>query len=352
MIGKTFPITEELTRSWAGEVIAEFDCLGDEEDALERAQGLPLLEIDSPIREPSTGRVIAVAEFYETAGALQNSLLWARVKSWLAVAGATLLMMLALLGIVIRGSRTIERQRTQLQALVEELSNLLNQNEALRTRLQVLSNRIAESNERNLSRIGSNLHDGPAQLISFALLRLDALKFTLGKSGPDLKDSEEIISIHDALKEAMREIRELSAGLTFAKLEEMRPLMVLREIVSAYENRTKTIVTLNVDAIPEILPLPVKISMFRFVQEALNNAYRNAEGIEQIVNCRFDGRQLELEVVDSGPGFMPGENTVSEIDGELGLIGLRDRIESLEATLQINSNPGKGAQLTMRCQVG
>jgi len=221
MIGKQFPITDELMRSWAGEVTAEFDSLGDEEDALERAQGIPLLEIYSPICEPSTGRVIAVAEFYETAAALQKNLLWARVKSWLAVAGASLLMMLALSGIVIRGSRTIERQRAQVQARVEELSNLLHQNEALRTRLQVLSNRVAESNERNLGRIGSNLHDGPAQLISFALLRLDSLKLAMRKSDPGSNDPEEIISIRDALKHAMSEILELCANLTLAKLEDM-----------------------------------------------------------------------------------------------------------------------------------
>lgn len=70
IIGKSFPITDELTRSWAGEVTAEFGGLGDEEDAAERARGQPLLEIYSPIRETHTGRIIAVAEFYETAAAL------------------------------------------------------------------------------------------------------------------------------------------------------------------------------------------------------------------------------------------------------------------------------------------
>lgn len=349
IIGTVFPVTDELTRSWRGEVTAEYGGLGDEEDALERERGRPLLEIYSPIREIHTGRIIAVAEFYETADELEENLFRANVESWLVVAGATLIMMMALSGIVVRGSRTIERQRTQLQARVEELSTLLTQNGELRRRLQISSNRVAEINERYLRRIGADLHDGPAQLISFALLRLDSLRSALRKQHPDSNDSDEFLAIHDALQEAMGEIRELSAGLTLAKLEEMSPLMVLKEIVGAHERRTETSVSLTVDTIPEDLSLPLKISVFRFVQEALNNAYRHGEGVDQKVDCRFDGRQLELGVSDGGPGFVPEK---SNGDGSgLGLIGLRERIESLGATLQITSTPGEGTHLTMRCQV-
>jgi signal transduction histidine kinase len=349
VIGKFFPVTEELTRALAGEVTAEYGDLDDEEDAAERADGRPLLEIYSPIREIATGRIIAVAEFYESAEALQENLFRANFESWLVVAGATFLMIMALSGIVVRGSRTIERQRAQLQTRVEELSTLLNQNRELRNRLQISSNRVAEINERYLRRIGADLHDGPAQLISFALLRLDSLRTFLGKDYPDRKDSDEFVAIHDALHEAMGEIRELSAGLTLAKLEEMSPLMVLKEIVGAHERRTETTVTLSADSIPEDLPLPLKISVFRFVQEALNNAYRHGKGIDQQVRCNFDNGQLELEVADGGPGFEP-EKTTGD-DSGLGLIGLRERIESLGATLQISSLPGEGTQLTMRCRV-
>ena len=249
---------------------------------------------------PYAGRIIAVAEFYETATALQQNLFRARLESWLVVAAATFLMMMALSGIVVRGSRTIERQRGQLQTRVEELSNLLHQNSELRNRLQMSSNLVAKINERYLRRIGADLHDGPAQLISFALLRLDSLRSSLRKEHPDRKDSDEFIAIHEALQEAMGEIRELSAGLTLAKLEEMSPSMVLEEIVGAHERRTETTVVLQVDSIPEELPLPLKISVFRFVQEALNNAYRHGDGIDQTIHCHFDGHQLELEVVVRG----------------------------------------------------
>jgi len=349
IIGKTFPVTPELRKAWSGEVSADFDHLGDEEDAAERARNQPLLEMYSPIRELDTGRIIAVAEFYETADELERNLFVANLKSWLVVGGATLLMLGALSSIVVRGSRTIERQRTQLQARISELSTLLTQNEELRRRLQASSNRVAEINERYLRRIGADLHDGPAQLIGFALLRLDSLRSALREQFPERKNSNEVDIIYDALHEAMGDIRELSAGLTLAKLEEMSPLAVLEEIVSAHEKRTKTTVNTKIESMPETLPLPMKILVFRFVQEALNNACRHGHGIKQNVTCRIDGGELELEVSDGGPGFQP--ETATGKDGGLGLIGLRERIESLGATLQVQSTPGNGTRLTMRCRV-
>jgi hypothetical protein len=119
----------------------------DEEDALERARSLSLLEMYSPIREIHTGEIIAVAEFYETAEVLRKNLFSANLQSWMVVAVVTLAMLGALSGIVLRGSRTIDRQRTSLEQRVSELSRLLSQNEELRGKLQRASRRTTEINK-------------------------------------------------------------------------------------------------------------------------------------------------------------------------------------------------------------
>jgi signal transduction histidine kinase len=244
-------------------------------------------------------------------------------------------------------ARTLNETLDKEDKQIKTLSNLLNQNEELRNRLQNSSNRVVEINERYLHRIGADLHDGPAQLIAFALLRLDSLKSMLHKKYPEREDSNEISAVYDALRDAMSEIRELSAGLTLAKLEEMSPRTVLDEIISAHQKRIETTVTLDVESVPEWLPLPVKITAFRFIQEGLNNAYEHAQGIDQRVVCRFDHQDLVLEVSDGGPGFVL-ESAASN-NGGLGLIGLRERIENLGGTLSVNSLPGRGTTLVMQC---
>ena len=74
MIGRKFPPTDALRDAWNGTVVAELDELADEESANERAEDVPLLEIYSPIREPWSGEVVAVAEFYEIATEIKADL--------------------------------------------------------------------------------------------------------------------------------------------------------------------------------------------------------------------------------------------------------------------------------------
>src|SRR3954452_24313669 len=63
-IGQIFPVQGGLAGAWHGEVVARLSNLQDEENADERAYWSRLLEVYSPVRLHSTGRIIAVAEFY------------------------------------------------------------------------------------------------------------------------------------------------------------------------------------------------------------------------------------------------------------------------------------------------
>lgn len=75
----------------------------------ERSFGEPLLEIYNPVLQPWSGQVVAVSEFYEVADGLEQSLEGARLKSWQAAAGFTIVFLLLLSAIVFRGSRVVER---------------------------------------------------------------------------------------------------------------------------------------------------------------------------------------------------------------------------------------------------
>mgnify|MGYP001396359393 CR=1 FL=1 len=173
LIGKSFEPSPSLRESWKGKFKAEFDHLVDQENEFERKLGVPLLELYIPLRARGGEKVIAVGEFYEKAYELSDELRHAKFNSWLVVAGVTLAMLSALFGIVWRGSQTIEDQRRTLEERVKELTRLLQENGQLRARARRASARASESNEVFLRRLGADLHDGPAQLISLALLRLD-----------------------------------------------------------------------------------------------------------------------------------------------------------------------------------
>ncbi len=340
--GKAFPPTDPLKTAWGGHVVAHFDALGDAEDAPERAIGIPLLEIYSPIREVWSGNVIGVAEFYEDARELQANISAARRQSWLVVGAAALATAAALFGVVLGGSRTIERQQLALKARVAELALLAADNQALRLRVQRASSRASALNERYLRRISAELHDGPAQLVGFAALRIESIEVEADTA----RRAEEVVAIRAALADALRDLRSISRGLALPEIEGMALSQVIEHAVATHRTRTGAAVTVALagELPSEALPRSLRICVYRFLQEGLNNVYRHAGGVEARVQAEVTADQLDLSIADAGAGFEADQPR----QGRLGLSGMRDRIESLGGLFQVDSKAGAGTRIAMR----
>jgi len=340
IIGKVYPETEHLKQAWAGTITAEYNTLDDEEDAEERAAGEPYLEMYSPVREELTGRIIAVAEFYEKAGLFQQDLFRAKLESWLIVGLVTMVMLSLLFVIVRRGSRTIENQESALKRRIQELSDL-------RNRLKNASRRSTELNERFLRRVGADLHDGPAQLLGLALLRLDAID-QLVKAVPQIPPSkyEDLDIVQKALSDALADIRNISAGLVLPELDGLTLTDILTKAVSTHENRTHTSTSLNMGDLPAHIGKSTQICLYRLVQEGLNNAERHAAGAVCSVSALYADNNFEVEVSDTGSGFDP--TMIATSSSGLGLPGLRERIESVGGQFEIRSSDSQGTQLIAR----
>ena len=102
----------------------------------------------------------------------------------------------------------------------------------------------------------------------------------------------------------------MAAGLTLPELSGVSPSDALCLAVRNHERRTATTVSCEVEGLPHDVPAPIKSCLYRFAQEALNNAYRHAGGHGQTVRGRYRGNTIEVEVADAGPGFEPGKCAV------------------------------------------
>ena len=327
LIGKTFPPASNLRKALKGEPAAQFGgpSENDEADAPERNLDVPLLEIYVPIRAASGESIVAVAEFFTYAGTLKAGLDTARMQSWIAVGLVALLQVILLYGIVSRGNKTIESQRAVLVAA---------------RRASV------ETSERFLRRVGADLHDGPAQLISLALLRLDSLRPLL--AAEHLK-SDEFERIRTVLQDCLREIRHLSAGLAPPHLDALSVRRVIELAVRQHEQRSGTaVIATIIGALPVNMSPLHKVCIYRFVQEGLNNAYRHAAGEGQAVHVDSSRDEFSIEVTDSGPGF--SASNIGSGDG-LGLAGLRDRVESLGGKFSLETALGSGTKIRASFQI-
>lgn len=344
LIGKAFPPSPKLLQAWTGQIAAGLDRLNEEENRFEKAGGIPLLEVYVPIREENSDRIIAVAEFYERADQLKLDIFTAKLEGWLIIGGIAVCAVSALFGIVGRASRTIEQQKQELQKRIAELQALLAQNQELRVRVERSSRRASEINEQHLRRLGAELHDGPAQLLGLALLRLDSLERTPTgrRTGNAVNDAE---TIRTALRDALNEIRNISIGLSLPSLDRLSIGATLQAAVRDHERRTNTAVDAQISADSRQAPHPIKAAAFRFVQEALNNATRHAGAADQKVSAHSDSGFIAIEVSDRGKGFNPAAQTRED---QLGLAGMRERIESLGGEFTIKSAAGAGTILQAR----
>jgi signal transduction histidine kinase len=247
----------------------------------------------------------------------------ARLKTWLVVAASTLAMGALLFRIVLSGSRTIETQQATLQKRLNAMQTMAEQNRALRLHIQAASGRASSLNERYLRRISADLHDGPAQNLAVAALRLPRLALLEGE-----QKQAEVAEIRAVLDTAMQEIRGISRGLILPELENMALPALLDRVTGSHESRTQSTVTLETENIENLaLDHPQNICVYRFVQEGLTNAFKHGGGIDQRVRASVTSNTLTVRVSDNGTAIPQA----TEGSG-LGRIGLRERVESLGGT--------------------
>lgn len=302
-----------------------------------------LVETFSPIRSDRDRSIIAVADFYQEADGMEQAVRAAQLRSW-AVHGTVTLAMLALLAILVRkASRTIAAQQRELGEKVDQLTALLEQNEQLHERVKRAGARSTALNERFLRHVATDLHDGPGQGLALASMRIESLAEVCGAcaaaAGHDSSIAEEFRTIHVALQSALSDMRAILRGLHLPEIEQLSLADTALRAVRDHERKTGLAVPLDIGNIPDEAPLPVRIALFRLLQESLANGFRHGGACEQRVKLDVVNAQLVAEVIDAGKGFDP---QASIAGGHLGLQGMRERVELLGGRFDVQSAPDRG----------
>jgi signal transduction histidine kinase len=347
-LGLNLPIDSQLASALRGWVAADISNLDKPENIHDRDRGKRRLETYSPVRLTGTNQIIAAVEFYQTVDDLDRAIAAARQRCWLTVGAVTIGMYLLLAGFVRRVSDTLSRQQSELSAQVVRLKDLLAQNHELHERVRRAAERTTALNERFLRRSSAELHDGPAQDLGLALLRLENLEpCTEAAQAPLPPSSQADFGIvQSSLQNALKEIRAISAGMGLPELQDVTLAETVARAVHAHERRTSTQVALSTGELPECVSLPVKITVYRLIQEALTNAFRHAGGADQQVTVTCGEGGLDLAVSDGGPGF--DDRATLEGEDHLGLMGMRERVESLGGTFTLRSAPSRGTRVSAR----
>ncbi|MFN0313552.1 MAG: ATP-binding protein [Burkholderiales bacterium] len=216
----------------------------------------------------------------------------------------------------------------------QALSDLLAEN-----RLLAQKNVLAQEEERRV--LARELHDELGQ--SLNAIKLDAVAIRermAGASGEVHGNATAIIQVADHLQET---VRSLTRRLRPVALDELGLRDALELYVNQWERRNPpTTCTLEASGSLEGLGELVNITLYRCVQECLTNITRHARATVVKVLLARDHDTVRLVVEDNGCGM-----DVHAKRHGLGLVGLRERAESLHGSLEVASTPGAGTRIAL-----
>jgi signal transduction histidine kinase len=301
---------------------------------------IDVLKIYSPLHRPETGEIFAVAELYYSAKSVLDLQARTQRDVWLLVGLIGIGALAALYLIIDQVSRTISLQRTHLAQNLAASRQLAEENRALHAASERLRVSANSANESLLAQVGTDIHDGPLQLLTLAILRLTQQKVAAKEN------AREAANLHGTIQlttDAMDELRTISTGLVLPELAPLNLEETLLLAIERHEQATGTVVARELRDLPLAGSIAVKICAYRIVQEALNNAYRHGGAVEQRVRAAIGDGTIDIEVTngvgrtdDAGPAQVESADASPAGADKLGLRGMRFRVESLGGTLDVD----------------
>ncbi len=104
-------------------------------------------------------------------------------------------------------------------------------------------------------------------------------------------------------------------------------------------------VDLNIDVKDDNIPGELAIALYRVVQESLNNVVKHARAEKISVHLCEDDERIFLEVRDNGAGFDPADVETHFSNFKMGILGMRERVESFGGEFAVESRPGTGTSI-------
>lgn len=211
-------------------------------------------------------------------------------------------------------------------------------------RLQGLSRQLVEAQENERRRIARELHDEIGQALTTVIINLQAVQRSL--DAPSLAPYVED-SITTA-RHTLEQVRDLSLDLRPSLLDDLGLVPALRWYSDRQSRRAGLSVQFQSESLEADLPVDVRITCFRIVQEALTNVVRHAQAQHVVVGLRQRERELELTVRDDGLGFDVDQALERASHGaSLGLLGMQERALFAGGQMHIQSAPGHGTEIRL-----
>lgn len=201
--------------------------------------------------------------------------------------------------------------------------------------------RMNERIEDEAKRIAHALHEEAGGILASTQLALEELARDLSPQG-----SERLSLLRRLLDQMDEQLRQLAHEIRPILLDDLGLLPALDFLAKGMSKRSGVAITVE-GSTEGRLPPAVETTLYRNVQEALNNVIRHARARKAAVIVTREARAIRCSVRDNGVGFDVSAVTATHGERGLGHVGMRERLDSLHGTLLITSVPGESTELLM-----
>ena len=235
--------------------------------------------------------------------------------------------------------------------MAETLQSLFLELEERNRELHALSERAINAQEEERRAIAQSLHDDTGQSLSLLIIQLDRIDERIAPHEKQLK--KQVADARELASNSLTELRHILTGLRPAILDDLGLVPAIRWFTRSSLERVGIRVIVKAPGVPLGLSSAVTTTLFRIVQEAVNNIIRHANAGSVTIVLQLSKGLVQLGIEDDGIGFDPQHASRDAVElQKLGLLGIRERAELLGGQVQIESAPEKGTRLQVSIPLG
>lgn len=217
---------------------------------------------------------------------------------------------------------------------------------------QYLGMQIMKAQEEERHRLARDIHDGPAQSVANIILKAELCE-KLIEIDRD-KSLKELYGLKEIARDTLKEIRKTIYDLRPMSLEDLGLIPTLERYIDVFEEDSKIFINLKTYGSFNGIESVVHVSVFRIIQEALNNIRKHSEANSASIVIECTQTNLNLSIMDDGIGFNPKtcNNNSNPLEGGFGLINIKERVEMLNGTINIVSEINQGTKINIFIPLG
>jgi signal transduction histidine kinase len=205
-----------------------------------------------------------------------------------------------------------------------------------------------KARETERQRIAADFHDGPLQSFISLQMRLEILKKLLERDFD--AGMEELLGLQSLAVAQIRDLRMFLNAMRPVDVDGANFVATARRTAESFQKESGIPVTFISSSGPIGLPAEMTAETLQMIREALHNVQKHAAATRVAVSLEKAGSGLEISIEDNGHGFpFSGSYSLEELELlRLGPASLKRRARSLNADMQLESRPGRGAGLKVR----